>query len=105
MPIIASAKKRVRTTHKAATRNRKTKRGLRAALKVFTKSPSTKSATALQGHLDRAAKKGVIHKNKAARLKSQAAAKAKASGVKPAKTAKKTVTKPKTTQTRTTKKR
>ena len=36
--------------------------------------------------IDRLAKKGVIHKNKAARLKSRAAKKAKAAGVKVSKT-------------------
>jgi len=87
MPIIKSAKKRVRTANKAAIRNSKTKRSLREALKSFVKSPSAKSHSTAQSHLDKAAKKGVIHKNKAARLKRQAAKKAKAAGVKPAKAA------------------
>jgi ribosomal protein S20 len=85
MPIIKSAKKRVRTANKAAIRNSKTKRSLREALKVFKGSPSSKSHSSAQSALDKAVKKGVIHKNKAARLKKQAAAKAKAAGVKPAK--------------------
>jgi small subunit ribosomal protein S20 len=89
MPIIASAKKRVRTTRKATIRNSKTKRSLKSAFKVFTKSPSSKSQSVVQSHLDKAAKKGVIHKNKAARLKSHAAKKAKAAGVKPTKAVKK----------------
>jgi small subunit ribosomal protein S20 len=90
MPIIKSAKKRVRTARKAAVRNSKTRRNLRGALKVFGKSPSAKSHSSAQSALDKAAKKGVIHKNKASRLKKRAAAKAKAAGVKPGKaTAKK----------------
>lgn len=90
MPIIKSAKKRVRVARKAAVRNRKTKRGLRGALKLFAAKPSAGSHGSAQSALDKAAKKGVIHKNKAARLKKRAAAKAKAAGVKPAKaTAKK----------------
>jgi ribosomal protein S20 len=90
MPIIKSAKKRVRTANKAAVRNSKTKRSLKSALKLFAKSPSAKSHAGAQSNLDKAVKKGVIHKNKAARLKKKAAAKAKAAGVKPAKaTAKK----------------
>jgi small subunit ribosomal protein S20 len=84
MPIIASAKKRVRTTRKAASRNRKMKREVKSALKLFIKSPGTKSSQTLQGRFDIAVKKGVIHKNKAARLKARAAAHAKAAGVKPA---------------------
>lgn len=87
MPIIKSAKKRVRVARKAAVRNRKTKRGLRAALKIFAAKPSAKGQSEAQSAIDKAAKKGVIHKNKAARLKKRAAAKAKASGVKPAKAA------------------
>lgn len=87
MPIIKSAKKRMRVAKKAAVRNSKTKRALKGALKVFTKSPSAKAHNSVQSNLDKSAKKGVIHKNKAARLKKRAAAKAKAAGVKPAKAA------------------
>lgn len=83
MPIIKSAKKRVRVARKATIRNSKTKRSLKGALKLFTKSPSSKSHSAAQSNLDKAVKKGVVHKNKAARLKKQAAARAKAAGVKP----------------------
>lgn len=89
MPIIKSAKKRVKTARKATTRNSKTKRSLKSAFKLFAKSPSTKTHSAAQSNLDKAVKKGLIHKNKAARLKKQASAKAKSAGVKPA-TAKKT---------------
>lgn len=87
MPIIKSAKKRVKTAKKATIRNSKTKRSLRVALKAFVKSPSSKSASSVQSNIDKSAKKGVIHKNKASRLKKQAAARAKAAGVKPAKAA------------------
>lgn len=85
MPIIKSAKKRVRIARKAAVRNSKTKRDLKAALKLFAKTPSAKSHAAAASTLDRAAKKRVIHKNKAARLKRRASAHAKAAGVKPGK--------------------
>jgi ribosomal protein S20 len=94
MPIIKSAKKRVRTARKAAIRNSKTKRSLRTALKSFTSKPAADSLSAAHSELDKAVKKGVIHKNKAARLKKRAAAKAKAAGVKPGKaTVKKAVAK------------
>lgn len=83
MPIIKSAKKRVRTARKAAIRNSKTKRTVRTAIKEFVAKPTEKSLVNAQSNIDRAAKKGVIHKNKAARLKKRAAAKAKAAGVKP----------------------
>jgi ribosomal protein S20 len=88
MPIIKSAKKRVRVARKAAIRNSKTKRSLRGALKLFSGSPSAKAHDSAQSALDIAVKKGVIHKNKAARMKRQAAARAKAAGVKPGKSTK-----------------
>lgn len=91
MPIIKSAKKRVRVAHKAAVRNSKTKRSLKSALKAFGAKPSSSSHSAAQSHVDKAAKKGIIHKNKAARMKKRLAASAKAAGAKPA--AKKAVAK------------
>jgi small subunit ribosomal protein S20 len=97
MPIIKSAKKRVRVSEKAATRNSKTKRGLRSAIKAFhaaitggEKDTAAKHSEA-QSNVDKAVKKGIIHKNKAARQKRQLAAKAKAAATAPvvAKTVKK----------------
>jgi ribosomal protein S20 len=82
MPIIKSAKKRVKTANKAAVRNSKTKRSLKGAMKLFAKKATPKSHSAAQSNVDKAVKKGVMHKNKAARLKKQLAAKAKADGVK-----------------------
>lgn len=84
MPIIKSAKKRVKVANKAAIRNSKTKRSLKTAVKAFTSIISTndskkalKALDKVQSELDKAAKKGVIHKNKAARKKAQAARNAK----------------------------
>lgn len=83
MPIIKSAKKRVRTAEKAATRNSKTKRSLKGALKAFHKAVTggskdvKKVQSKAQSAIDTAAKKGVMHKNKAARKKSQVAKAAK----------------------------
>ena len=89
MPIIKSAKKRVRVAKKATVRNAKTKKGLRGALKSFHAKVTGQSHSSAQSALDKAVKKGVISKNKAARRKSQLAKKAKAAGSKPATTAKK----------------
>jgi small subunit ribosomal protein S20 len=88
MPIIKSAKKRVRVARKATVRNVKTKRGLKSALKSFhsavTGGKNVSSAQSkAQSELDKAVKKGVVSKNKAARKKKQMSAKAKASGAKP----------------------
>ena len=82
MPIIKSAKKRVRVARKAAVRNTRNRRNLKSALKVFAGKPSASAFSAAQSQIDKAAKKHIIHKNKAARLKRRAAARAKASGVK-----------------------
>lgn len=87
MPIIKSAKKRVRVANKAAARNSKTKRGLRAAIKSFQASITGANANSAQSAIDKAVKKGVISKNKAARKKKQLAAAAKAAGVKNTKSA------------------
>lgn len=92
MPIIKSAKKRVRTAKRAAIRNNKTKRALKSALKVFAKKPATGAHNQAQSALDTAVKKGILHKNKAARVKKQLAAKAKAAGVKPTATSRSTQT-------------
>ena len=92
MPIIKSAKKRVKVAAKAGARNSRTRRDLREALKAFAKAVEGQKTdqiaktqqTAIKA-VDIAAKKAVIHKNKAARYKSQLAAQAKAAGVKPSK--------------------
>ena len=89
MPNIKSAKKRVRTAKKATVRNAKTKKGLRGALKAFHGKITGSSHSKAQSAIDKAVKKGVISKNKAARRKSQLAKKAKAAGSKPAAAAKK----------------
>jgi small subunit ribosomal protein S20 len=89
MPIIKSAKKRVRTAEKAAIRNSKTKRSLKSAVKAFHKAITGGDKKAVnenhnkaQSALDKAGKKNVMHKNKVARKKSQLSKAAKtAAGV------------------------
>lgn len=96
MPIIKSAKKRVKVARKATVRNVKTKRSLKGAIKSFQSALTSgkgvdEAQRKAQSNLDKAVKKGIISKNKAARKKKQLSAKAKASGTKP--TAKKTTAK------------
>jgi ribosomal protein S20 len=97
MPIIKSAKKRVKTTKKATIRNARSKRTLKAAVKSFTKALGTsKSADAhkkAQSAIDKAVKKNLMHKNKAARKQRQLAAAAKKAGSKMTPKVKKTVAK------------
>ena len=76
MPNIASAKKNMRKSRAAQERNRAQRSALRTALKkahAVTGDDDTATAVTL---LDRAARKGLIHKNAAARHKSRMAKKA-----------------------------
>lgn len=74
MPILKSAVKKLRRDRKVAAANKKIKEKFRAAVKAARKNPSPKLLAKAASALDRAAKTGVIHKNKAARLKSRLAA-------------------------------
>lgn len=93
MPIIKSAKKRVKVANKAAIRNSKTKRSLKTAIKSFAAALTNgkkvdEAHSKAMSEIDKAVKKGVMHKNKAARKKQQLATKAKASAKPATKTAK-----------------
>ena len=78
MPNIASAKKDMRKSRAATVRNRAQRSALRTALKKAN-APEATAAVRLEAvkMLDRAARKGLIHRNTAARHKSRIA-KAKA---------------------------
>jgi len=84
MPIIKSARKRVRVTKKATVRNAKTKRSLKEAVKSFTKALGTNKGSEAhrkaQSSIDKAVKKNLMHKNKAARKQRQLSAAAKKAG-------------------------
>lgn len=77
MPKIDSAKKNMRKSRAANIRNRAQRATLRTALKIARSGEASPdalvNATSL---LDRAARKGLIHKNTAARHKSRMAKKA-----------------------------
>jgi len=80
VPNIKSAKKDMRKSRAAAVRNRAQRSALRTALKKARAGESTSEiVTDAVSLLDRAARKGLIHPNKAARHKSQLARKANAS--------------------------
>ncbi|HEU4584197.1 MAG TPA: 30S ribosomal protein S20 [Gemmatimonadaceae bacterium] len=74
MPNIKSAKKDMRKARVATIRNRANRSALRTALKRASAAEATdaqrRQAVVL---LDRAARKGLIHKNAAARRKSRLA--------------------------------
>jgi small subunit ribosomal protein S20 len=75
LPNVKSAEKRMRTSAVRAERNRQQRSRLRTALKkVRTADTAEVGAAALQeaiSLLDRAARKNIIHPNKAARAKSR----------------------------------
>lgn len=78
MPIIKSAKKRVKTAAKRSERNREWKEALKSSIKSFEKLVEDGNAAEAKDQLqktikviDKAANKGIIHKNNAARKKSR----------------------------------
>jgi small subunit ribosomal protein S20 len=74
VPNLASAKKNVRKTASATIRNRAQRAELRTALKkARTAGATPASRLEAMALLDRAARKGLIHRNNAARHKSQLA--------------------------------
>ena len=78
MPNIKSAKKRVLLSEARRVRNKDKKTELKTVLKrVRADLKDTSLFVTAVSKLDKAAGKGLIHKNKAARLKSRLAAAAK----------------------------
>ncbi|WP_100406735.1 30S ribosomal protein S20 [Bacillus solitudinis] len=82
MPNIKSAIKRVKTNDKRRAQNISVKSALRSAIKNFEAKVEAGDATTAQSayveaakKLDKAANKGLIHKNAAARQKSRLAKK------------------------------
>ena len=81
MPNIKSAEKRVKTTEKKNLRNRMVKSKMKTAIKKFEAAvdAGSEDAEALMrqasGEVDKAASKGVIHKNAANHKKAQLAKK------------------------------
>lgn len=80
MPIIKSAKKALRQAKSRETRNRKWKDAVRTAVKtvqkaaIAKKTEETKNAlSSAYKTIDKAAKKHIIQKNKASRMKSRLA--------------------------------
>ena len=84
MPNVKSAEKRMRTAAKRAERNKAQRSKLRTALKKAHQSEDAEQASTsfadAKSLLDRAARKRLLHPNKAARLKSRLAKQAAAKG-------------------------
>ena len=75
MPKLRSSRKRLRQAEKIRTRNRTVRSLLRSTMKKVQTAPDKAGAEALLPQtvsvIDKTAKKGVIHKNLAARYKSR----------------------------------
>jgi small subunit ribosomal protein S20 len=83
MANIKSAEKRMRQSDRRQKRNRGVRSRLRHTVKGFREAEDKekpKRLPATVSQIDRARKKGVIHRNAAARYKSRLAKKAKAAG-------------------------
>lgn len=100
MPIIQSAKKRMRQERKRSAKNRAKKETLKSLIKKVRVEKSATNLTAVFSALDKAAKTGLIHKNKASRLKSRLSKGISAPAVKPIKQVKRSVKKSKPKQKR-----
>ncbi len=82
MPISASSKKSLRQSIKNRKSNLLIKNKYKELVKSFLSKPSAENMQAAQSILDKAVKKGILHKNKVARVKSQMSKKVGGEGVK-----------------------
>jgi small subunit ribosomal protein S20 len=84
LPNVKSAEKRMRTAEKRAARNKAQRSRLRTAVKKARQAESAEDTQAAfldaKSLLDRAARKHLVHPNKAARLKSKLAKRASTLG-------------------------
>lgn len=69
MPIIKSAKKALRQTERRTVFNRRLKSKAKQTIKAFEKNPTKDNLKKAYSALDKAVKRNIFHKNKAARTK------------------------------------
>lgn len=94
MPVIKSAVKKLRKDKKRELVNKKIRNSLKTVVKIALKTKTVQSVNSAIKTIDKATKNKIIHKNKAARLKSRlsklvAKKPVKEEAAKPAKKAKK----------------
>ncbi len=73
MPVIAQAAKKLRHDRKRTRQTMAARTDLRDIIKSMRKTPTAKTLSSAFSALDKAAKRNIIHKNKAARLKANLA--------------------------------
>lgn len=71
MPVTKQAEKKLRHDISQTKRNASKKAALRSAVKSMRKKPTQKTLTEVFSILDKGVKTHLVHKNKAARLKSR----------------------------------
>lgn len=71
MPITKSAIKALRKDRKRAESNRPLRTRVKSTTDIFTATPTLEGLSKAFQAIDRAAKKHIMHKNKAARMKSK----------------------------------
>lgn len=71
MPVLKSSKKALKVAKRRKVENDVLRQNLQVAVKALRKKPTATTLKKVYSQLDRAAKRHLIHKNRAARLKSQ----------------------------------
>lgn len=71
MPLLKNAKKALRSSIRKAAVNARTRSRMKTAIKSLKDAATKESLATAYSSVDRAVKRNLIHKNKAARLKSQ----------------------------------
>jgi small subunit ribosomal protein S20 len=69
MPILKNAKKALRSSQRKAVTNALTRQHLRTSLRQATAKPGQAASNLAFSSIDRAVKRGLVHRNTAARLK------------------------------------
>lgn len=104
MPVLPHAKKALRASRRKAAYNAPVKARMRNAIKKFRKEPNQANLDEAYSAIDRALKRNIVHRNKAARLKSRLAKLLPESEIKKQSTRKSSKTGKKTTKKTTAKK-
>jgi small subunit ribosomal protein S20 len=73
MPILKNAKKALRVSKRKAAMNRPVRSRVKSAVDSVKRKASAEGVSQAFSAIDKAVKKNIIHKKKAARLKSQVA--------------------------------
>jgi len=71
VPVIKSAAKKLRKDKKRNSLNEKVRKSLKSVFKKALKNPTISNISSATKIIDKAAKNKIIHKNKAARIKSK----------------------------------